>query len=504
MKRISVHTLVILILIGLAIILLEQLTRYPNATHHYIYITLQPTWTRIPTSTSTPTPSPTEWATDTATPTVDYVALGLPSPTATPTMDYAELANIYLNTPTPFPTYQIPTPQPTPLDPLTQVTARALPPEWKPTPFQLIEYGESMLDWQVSVIQTATDLMNWVDADPVQFWQQVKSMRPEETWFGAAYEWLLKDDFDGDQKPEWLASIPAYPANKEIRSYPEQVIILFELIDGLYQPVMYHRTFRYGGSLHGYFAKVLLAQDLNKNGLKEIAWRYKTCGSACSDYIQIGEWDGKNWRFVFWESFPATGFTNYFIFADKDSDGIIEITLNYTTLYKYHSRYPEREASDTYGWRNEQWVLLEEWRSPNSDPYAIMHDIYSALEFGKIERAIEFGQPLINNLQNSCGQIETYTGIEVMLAYTMIDKPQTAQAVLQKMDIYCNTPENVFLNAAHVYMQAYNQTNDAVSACSAMNRFVFGAERPLPDLHLYRRFDNGYIFTYCPISPDWR
>jgi len=506
MRKNYLYALVTLIVIGLAAILRAQIKRcyaQPRVVEHYGYVTLQPTWTPIPPFI-TPRPSPTEWMTATITPTTDYIASGLPSPTATPTIDYAELAKTYLNTPTPYPTHPTPTPQPTSVDPLTQIIARELPPEWSPVPFQVVDsfYDSNTSNWLVNIIQNVTDLMNWVDADPIQFWRQVKSLQPEGTWFGNRYEWLLRDDFDGDQKPEWLVSVPAYSANKEIQSYPEQVVILFELTNGVYKPVAYQRPLSNGRSLHGYFAKVLLVQDLNQNGLKEIVLRSTTCGTACSEFIQIGEWDGKSWHNTFGESLPATGFTSYFMFVDKDSDGLVEITLNYTTYYKLDGRYPEREASDTYGWRNGHWVLLEEWRSPSADPYAIMRDVYSALELGKTEQAIEFGQPLLNNLQNSCGQIETYTGLEVMLAYTILNKLQAAQVILQKLDAYCSSSENVFLPAAHVYMQAYQRTNDAIASCSAMNRFVL--KNGKPQIGLYRFFGNGYYLTYCPISPSWQ
>lgn len=499
MKKNWFYALITVIVLGFSVALLVRLTRccvQPRVIEHYVYVTSQPT------QTSTFTPSPTRWMTATITPTTDFVALGLPSPTTTPTMNYAELVKIYLNTPTPFPTHPTPTPSPTPVDPLTLVVARRMPPEWTPTPFQLIEHNGNATAWEVGIIQIATDLMNWVDADPIQFRRQIKLLQPEGIYFGNMHEWLLKDDFDGDQQPEWLISVPAYPANKEVQAYPEQIIILFEIRNGVYQPVMHYRTFMYGGSLHGTFAKVLLVQDLNKNGLKEIAWRYITCGTACGEYILIGEWDGKNWHYTFRESIPGASIANYFMFVDKDADGLIEITLNYTTFFKLNQRYPEREAADTYGWRNGQWVLLDEWRSPSADSYAVMYDVYSALELGKIEQAIELGQPVINDLQNSCGPVETYTGLEVMFAYSMQNNAQEARAILQKLDTYCVSPENIFLSAAHVYMEAYRQVGGTITACSAANRYIRNSGKS--QLELYRDFGNGYYLTFCPISPTWQ
>lgn len=498
MKRSQIYAFIILLVIGIGVIWLIKLVN--KCTQPLIvYVTPNASTTFVPAVSNTPTYIVTQ--TVDATVTTTNVA-NLPSPTATLSTDYAELAKIYLQTPTPYPTHPTPTPQPS-TDLLSQVKARKLPSNWTPVPFQFIDYNNNQSDWQVTTIQITTDLMNWVNADPVQFWRQIKSLQPEETWFGDSYEWLMEDDFDGDHKQEWLVSVPVYPADKEIRSFPEQVIILFELEDGIYQPVMYHRTFLYGGSLHGYFAKVLLVQDLNKNGLKEIVWRYTTCGSACSETIQIGEWDGENWQYVFWDGIPGTNLTNYFMFTDQDSDGIVEISVNYTTFYKLNGRYPDREARDTYKWKNGQWELVEEWRSPSADSYAIMYDVFSALELGKYEQAIEFGQPVLGDLQNTCGPVETYTGLEIMLAHTILNKPEAAGVVLQQLDTYCNSTENIFLPAAHVYMQAYQQTGDAVASCSAMNRFILKTGTT-NYIEMYRSFGNGYIATFCPISPSWQ
>jgi len=71
-------------------------------------LTPLPTFQIITSSPITPVTSiyasPTSSSTVTATSTLDYAALGLPSPTATPTFDYDYLASLYLTPFTPPPT----------------------------------------------------------------------------------------------------------------------------------------------------------------------------------------------------------------------------------------------------------------------------------------------------------------------------------------------------------------------------------------------------------------
>ena len=505
MNRFWRYAILIFLVGGLAGFALSRWFENPagNATYTPIMATYSPLTTNTPTSLPVATRTVTFIMTATfETPYKPISPSATPSPSITPTLDYAAEAKIYLQTPTPYPTRPSQTPAPTPLDPLRQVVARKLPPEWTPVPYQLVEgfYDNAQTsDWKTQIIQTTTDLMNWVGADPVQFARQVKALQPEGVWFGEQFEWVLKDDFDGDQQPEWLVSVPAYSADKEIQSYPEQVVILFERSAGVYRPVAYQRPLSY--ALHGFFAEVFLAQDLNRNGLKEIALRSMSCGTACSEAIIMGEWDGQVWHYTFWESLPGTGFANYYMFTDTNRDGLVEMTLHYTTLYKLDSRYPAREASDTYSWRDGRWRLLDEWRSPSANSYAILRDMYSALGLGKTQDAIEAGLPVLRGLSTSCGIDEVYTGIEVMLAQTLLNDPQAAQATLQQLDTYCQIPENGYLDAAHIYMQAYQQTGEAVTSCAAMNRFMFQNKIYNPVLNLYQCTDEGCYYNYCPISP---
>jgi hypothetical protein len=503
MNRFWRYPILIFLVGGLAGFALSRWFENPagNAAYTPVMATYSPLTTNTPTSLLIATRTVTFIMTATFDKSVSPSAT--PSPSITPTLDYAAEAKIYLQTPTPYPTRPSQTPAPTPLDPLRQVVAHKLPPEWTPVPYQLVEsyYDDPhSLNWKMQIIQTTTDLMNWVDADPIQFARQVKALQPKGVWFGDKFEWLLKDDFDGDRQPEWLVSIPAYSADKEIQSYPEQMVILFERTAGVYKPVAYQRPLSDGRFLHGEFAKVLLVQDLNRNGLKEIGLRSMSCGTACSEAITMGEWDGKAWHYTFWESLPGS-FSNYFMFTDVDRDGSIEMTLHYTTFYYLDQRYPQREASDTYGWRDGRWKLLDEWRSPSANSYAILRDMYSALELGKTQEALEAGLPVLHGLSTSCDIDEVYTGIEVMLAQTLLNAPQAAQATLQQLDMYCQIPENGYLDAAHIYMQAYQQTGEAVTSCTAMNRFMFQNKLYNPVLNLYQCTNEGCYYNYCPISP---
>lgn len=451
MKKISLYVVAIFSMIFLL-------------TAFYVKADSPSTKANLPTASPSPYIPPTlagfEAPVPTVTPTLDYEKLGLPSPTITPTLDYSQLASHYL---TPFPTSTaiIPpwTPTPTPENPLLSIIARKLPANWKPTPPPLFDYLSK--DTTHLYIQAATDLINFTNANQNLYLQYIKSWKPKERYsMGGA--WILKNDFDNDRQPELLVSMPVYFQNTEMYCCG-QFLLLFEKVDGIYHPVHYDWKYE-----HNDLTKVVLINDLNNDGYSEIVLRTVSCGTACSQLLTIATWDGSNWSNRYIQSVV----TSLISFVDRDSDGKTEIIIDYKTYYKLDSSYPPREATDVYGWKNGQLVILEEYRQPTTNAYGILRDIYSAISFGKIQEALDLAQPVIDNLDKTCGVKETYIGIETMLAYGVNNDTKNMQATLSNIVEHCNQPNNGFTHAANVLWQAYQQVHDPVIACEAMKRFI--------------------------------
>lgn len=467
----------------------------PVFTATPVFVTATDTPIIIPTDTPTFLPTPTQ-----------PVSTATAIPSFTPTLDYVKLGSYYL---TPFPTItprtDIPTWTPTPnINPLSEVSARGLPDNWTPTPPPLVDFSPAWI-WAPAYIQAATDVMNFTNGDQKLFLQYVESWTPQDRPSMVGSAWLLKDDFDHDGQPEWLASIPVYFLD---RGTPccSQVILFFEKIGNTYQPMHFDHYGYYDWiSEHNEITKAVLVDDLNNDGFKEIVFRTVSCGTACTQYLSIGMWNGKKWTDYQRISTVQT-YDNQISFIDLDDNGTTEIIIDYSTQYKLDSSYPMRRATDIYEWKNGQFVLVDELRQPSTNPYAIMRDVYSALAFGKIDEALRLAQPTLDNLDQTCSPMETYTGIEVMMAYAVQNDPNAMQSTLSKIAAGCNQPDNGFTPAANILWQAYQQVHDPVVACQAMKRFISDEDhRKFVTGIGFQFFDAGILiphnYNFCPIEP---
>lgn len=438
----------------------------------------------LPTLAGFGTPVPT------VTSTLDYEKLGLPSPTITPTLDYPQLASHYL---TPFPTSTaiIPpwTPTSTPENPLLGIVVKGA---GKPAPPPLFDYLHSKNSIHV-YIQAVTDAINFTNAEPKLYVELIESWKPKERYSMIGGAWILKNDFDNDGQPEWLVSTPVFFNNEQLYCCG-QLLVLFEKVGSMYQPMHYDWKFE-----HGDITKVVLVNDLNDDGYSEIVFRTVSCGTACGQLLTVATWDGKKWTNRFIQSVP----TSLISFIDRNNDGKTEIIIDYKTIYKLDSLYPQREAIDVYGWKGEQLVIVEEYRQPTTDTYGILRDVYSAISFGKIDEALDLAEPVINNFEQKCEQKETYIGIEAMFAHGIQNNRKALQSVFSKIMAHCNQPNNGFMHAANVFWQAYQKAHDPVLACEAMKRFIV-EQNPLvnrnPSLQFFDStvYLPGNYYNFCP------
>jgi hypothetical protein len=456
----------------------------------------------------------------------DDIPSPTPSLTSTPTMDYPALVSQYLTpfTPYPFPTRNPnqPTAKPTAtdIDWLKPVVEKKLPANWTPTPPPLAqrasisnydEFNERNFpvfapNWVTDHIQAATDLMNFTHADEKSFvkyvdaWtSDIYSLHWERTWF-------LKNDLDHDGQFEWLVSIPAYNESPQIFCC-QQIMILFEKQGDVYQPV-YFKVER-SGSYHVIW-QILQISDLNQNGYLDVVTSTKSCGSACGSHINIGEWDGQKWRQYSIQ--PVTNADLQILFMDVDGNRTIEMIVQYVTAYKLDQGYPRRNAVNIYSWKNGQYSLTEAWLQPNKTPYAVLRDVYSALQANDTDEALRLAQPALDNFAQTCSTMDTYTAIEVMLAHAMRNEPKEMEATLSFIMASCNAPKtpqpnqlkNGFIPAANILWLAYQKTYSPLLACKAMERFI--ADQRFRDGHTDKpefSFQAGtliYNFAACPLK----
>lgn len=112
---------------------------------------------------------------------------------------------------------------------------------------------------------------------------------------------------------------------------------------------------------------------------------------------------------------------------------------------------------------------------------------------------------MVDQLESSCNQVETYTAIEAMIAYGLQNNTEEIQSIYSKLEEYCNKPGNGFIYAARVFWQAFQQSHDAISACQAMARFIIDYRDRATSRFLIdgAGFFEGYVQLpagYCPYN----
>lgn len=428
-----------------------------------------------------PFPSSTPSPTVTASPTLDYAALGLPSPTATPTFDYDRLASYYLTPFTPIPTMtgfapQIPTVNVKDL--LPNVEIRKATPQFPPVSEVGSSANQDNSEWLLAYIQTATDLMNYTDADQELYLQYVEDWQPMALKYSPD-DWFIEKDFDNDGQVEWLTSIPVRFGDDGINrcgfefshfGYCPRFFFIFEKIDSSYYPKQ-----AWGPSPTSWNvaeSRVALIDDLNNDGVQEMVFRADPCGAAvCSTYLSVMRWNGQIWEWIGHIGNDHAEVT----FADLDGNGTIEITVAYPTYAasRYNSPYSGRNVVDVYGWKNNRYELVDQIYPPTTSVFETIFDISSALDYKNAELAFRRINPVIETLNQSCDRMKTYVGIQALLAYSIQGDANGMKSTLAKLEKYCDFPRNAYLPAAKILWLAYEKSGDAIGACQAMERFLW-------------------------------
>lgn len=350
-------------------------------------------------------------------------------------------------------------------------------------------------------IQAITDLMNYVDGNQELYIQYIETWVPTALNFSSD-DWFLEDDYDNDGQIEWLVSIPVRFAPDGVDrcgfylspfGYCPRLVFIFEKIGGMYYPKYIFRNMYYE-------ARVTLVADLNNDNLKEIVFRADPCGAAvCSTYLSIGNWNGQNWE---WHGHISNDHAEV-EFVDIDSNGTIEIKVAYPTYAasRYNPPYSRRDVIDIYGWKNNRYEIIDQIYPPTDSVFEIIFDIASVLEYKNAELALEYAQPVMDNLDESCDRMKTYVGIQTMLAYAFKDDSVAMESSLAKLEKYCDHPRNAYLHAAKILWLAYEKTNDPISACQAMEQFLM-SEYSRENSRWTETLFVDHIPTHWPSCPE--
>ncbi len=336
--------------------------------------------------------------------------------------------------------------------------------------------SQGYTEWMLSFVQSTTDLMNYVDGDKEFYLQYIVGWVPNALKYSSD-DWFLENDFDNDGQSEWLVSFPIkFMPDDSFGSFHcatvvswscSRIFFIFEKMGSAYSPVyvMYNS---YGANLGA--EKVVFVKDLDGDHLQDIVFQADICGTACSTYLRIGEWDGDKWS----ENWVSSEIAKV-AFADLDGNGAIEISLKHSTgaASKYNFPYPFRkDLIDVYGWQNGRYELVDQIYPPTESVFATIFDVADALDYKNAELAFRRINPVIETLDQSCDRMKTYVGIQTMLAYGFQNDANGMKSTLARLETYCDFPRNAYLPAAKILWLAYEKSHDPIDACQAMEQFL--------------------------------
>ena len=399
--------------------------------------------------------------------------------------------------PTPTPTPRLPTPTSLPLPRPT-----SLRPDWTPTPpSPKRPTTDDFAIRRQAHIHLVMDLLNATQGDVeavldqlAAWWkdhQPYAEKRPPNVWAYAA-------DLDDDGVPELLISIPILvsPDTECGISSCRAYVVVFEREEGLFAPVHIFGTHFLS------YPQVLTAEDLNGDSKTELVLRTHECGAhTCIVYLQVGRWDGQHWHDL--GSMRQT--FSEITLVDQGDDGTKEIVM-YGGIVASVGAGLQRKHTLIYGWQDGRYRLLED--IPDSDPciYFRMLDANAALVAGDIDQALNLAMDAVmysddaircQEYPREWGQVRiiSYAAIEAMLVHALRHEPGAMEALLHEVETKYNRLDNPYVEAARRLVLTYQETQDPVIACEAMERAV--RER-LSQARFFRSY--GYNMEQLPLK----
>ena len=408
-----------------------------------------PTQTPVPPAAVPPTPVP---------PTQTPAATATPVPTDTP----RDIVVAHLLPEGPI---KPPPAEWTPVRPRTFDTAQDTPESWTRDYLQLVT---DMLNATGSVDAVLDQLVAWMPAD-----SSFEGARPQSAW-------AVTRDLDGDGTDEWLISVPSQDRVCWVTYCPGYVVIV-QIRKALFTPLSLIIANEFIWDIS--HPTVLMIDDVNADGLTEVVLEGNECGAhTCFTSLLIGRWDGQRWRDLAIDPIQQA-YTDY-VMEDRDGDGAQEIVMHGGTFGSVGAGL-QRQHMLIFDWLEEAYRLVEDLPDPDPHPYYQMLDANAALAQGQWDAALALSLAVVDypgvyaddwTPTEAWGRIAGYATIEALLVYAQRGDAEAMMQVYGSLMARSHSaPDNPYPEAAWHLLEVYQQTDDVLAACQAMETFI--AER---------------------------
>jgi hypothetical protein len=375
--------------------------------------------------------------------------------------------------------------------------------------------GEAQYAWTRDYIRLVTNMLNTGQSvDEVLATTNTWTESPGGVPEGLEYAWSRSTDLDGDGADEWLIGLPVPGMGCGATLCPSYVV-LYEQVEGLFQPQYVIPGTPDIPTLS--FADPRFIEDVNADGATEVVIEQRSCGAhTCFTSFIVGRWDGTTWRDLTAE--PISQSYAETTIEDRDDDGALEFTLHGGTSGSVGAGL-QRQHTRIYDWQDGAYRLVQDIPDPSNHPYYLMLDAHRALTEEELTTALDLALQVVDDADFQSEAVENamvppeetnparivgYAVIEAMLVYAQQDDVAAMEDVLARTQIRSWIEPNVYLEAAEQLLSTYQQTEDPVQACAAMEDVVAGraAEAVFFDWYGYGT-ERITVDDLCPLdAPD--
>lgn len=220
--------------------------------------------------------------------------------------------------------------------------------------------------------------------------------------------------------------------------------------------------------------RLLVANDINADGLNELAFAGETCRSdTCFTSVQVRRWNGASFTNLLPNSpdMPAVDMVG---FRNEDNDAALELVL-VGGVVASDGAGPQRQRTEIWNWNGQTWQASESRLAPTDWMPLIAwegHENLSTREYGAAQTL--FNRVLTDDslrtwhasAQEERTLLRGFAAFELVVLHAAQGQPAQARSALVRLrNDFANSP---FREAGERFYEVWQTEQDLQSACDAV------------------------------------
>lgn len=224
--------------------------------------------------------------------------------------------------------------------------------------------------------------------------------------------------------------------------------------------------------------RLLVADDINADGLNELAYTGETCRSnTCFTSVQVRRWNGTSFTNLFPNS-PDMPAVDTVEFRNEDSDAANELVL-VGGVVASEGAGPQRQRTEIWDWNGQTWQASESRLAPTDWMSLIAwegHEDLSARDYGAAQAL--FNRVLTDDslktwharARDERTLLRSFAAFELVVLHAAQGQPAQARSALERLRRdYEDSP---FREAGERFYETWRTDQDLGSACDAVAAYA--------------------------------